>query len=69
MNNVVKPNDAYIENFARQIIRNRPTVDNVKLYNHRLAAFDKIRSNFLNIPKITDINKILKNIVVQNEKK
>ena len=65
----VKPKEAYVENLARQIIRTRPTVDNVKLYNHRLAAFDKIRRNFFKIPNNAETNKLLKDIGVQNVKK
>ena len=67
--NFVKPNEAYVENLARQIIRTKPTVDNVKLYNHRLAAFDNIRRNFCKIPDNAETNRILKDIGVQNTKK
>ena len=64
----VKPNEAYVENLARQIIRNRPTVDNVNHFNYRLAAFDKIRRHFFRIPQSPQANKVLKDMGVQNVK-
>lgn len=65
----VKPKEAYVENVARQIIRTKPSVDNVNLYNHQLAAFDRIRRNFFKIPNSAEANKILKEIGVQHVKK
>jgi len=69
VNDFVKPKEAYVANLARQIIRTRPSVDNVNLYNHRLAAFDKIRRNFFRIPDSAEASKLLKDIGVQNVKK
>lgn len=69
VNDFVKPKEAYVANLARQIIRTRPTVDNVRLYNHRLAAFDKIRRNFFRIPDSAEASKLLKDIGIQNVKK